>query len=229
VLYESLAGTPPFHRDSEVAVLNAHLHAPPPRLAKAVPGVPSALEQVLGKALSKSPLDRYPTPGALIAAARAAVAERRSDRRKLVLSLLVLVLAALVGAAAALGVRALWSGGDHTSRPAPRSGPHAQPPFDLKQLLQLEDGHTLNDIAYVLIEVHRFQDALPFARKAYRRTPDNPVHAFATFNLGYVLLRLGQCRKAIPLFQSALPHEPPDQQPYVRNRIREAKRHCPRQ
>src|SRR5207302_4050031 len=32
VLYECLAGTAPFHRPSELAVLNAHLHAPPPKL-----------------------------------------------------------------------------------------------------------------------------------------------------------------------------------------------------
>src|SRR5438874_5236420 len=56
VLYECLAGTPPFHRPSEVAVLNAHLHAPPPKLPE-LPGV----EAVVAKALSKSPLERYAT------------------------------------------------------------------------------------------------------------------------------------------------------------------------
>src|SRR5439155_1417169 len=61
VLYECLAGTPPFHRPSEVAVLNAHLHAPPPKLTRAVPELPAALESVIAKALSKSPLDRYAT------------------------------------------------------------------------------------------------------------------------------------------------------------------------
>src|SRR5438093_1081496 len=56
VLYETLTGTPPFHRPSEVAVLNAHLHAQPPRLTKVAPGLPSELEHVISKALSKSPL-----------------------------------------------------------------------------------------------------------------------------------------------------------------------------
>src|SRR5947209_3888730 len=50
VLYECLAGAPPFHRDSEVAVLNAHLHAPPPKLE------PAGVGAVVAKALSKSPL-----------------------------------------------------------------------------------------------------------------------------------------------------------------------------
>ncbi len=74
VLYECLVGTPPFHRSSDVAILNAHLHAPPPKLSKAAPDLPPALEPVLAKALSKSPLDRYASCGELVAAARSAVA-----------------------------------------------------------------------------------------------------------------------------------------------------------
>src|SRR5712691_4225214 len=49
VLYECLAGEPPFHRASEVAVLNAHLHAPPPPLTRVVPELPPALEHVVSK------------------------------------------------------------------------------------------------------------------------------------------------------------------------------------
>src|ERR671939_995701 len=89
VLYECLAGTPPFHRPSEVAVLNAHLHAPPPKLSRAA-DVPPALEQVVAKALAKSPLDRHASCGELVAAARAAAAEPRVHRRRLALSLTLL-------------------------------------------------------------------------------------------------------------------------------------------
>src|SRR5438477_2556174 len=73
VLYEALTGAPPFHRPSEVAVLNAHLHSPPPKLH----GQPGGLDAVVAKALSKSPLDRYPSCVEFLAAARAAAAERR--------------------------------------------------------------------------------------------------------------------------------------------------------
>src|ERR1051326_5788303 len=73
VLYECIAGEPPFHRPSEVAVLNAHLHAPPPKLSRVGTEAAPALEPVIAKALSKSPLDRYATCGEFLAAARAAV------------------------------------------------------------------------------------------------------------------------------------------------------------
>ena len=224
VLYEALTGTPPFHRPSEVAVLNAHLHAQPPRLTRAAPGLPSGLEHVISKALSKSPLDRYATPGELIAAARAAAAERRVDPRRLALSLGLLLLVGLLGAGIALGVRAL-AFGEHAATTTVSSVPK-QPPFDLKKLLELEDGRTLNDISYILITAHRFKDALPFAKKAYRNTSENPVHAYATFNLGYVLLKLGNCTRSIQLFQAALPNEPQDQQRLVQRRIRQAKKSC---
>src|SRR5436190_17600743 len=71
VLYETLTGKPPFHRPSEVAVLNAHLHSPPPQVSKEAPDVPAALDAVISKALAKAPPDRYATPGELVAAAKA--------------------------------------------------------------------------------------------------------------------------------------------------------------
>ena len=74
LLYECLAGEPPFPRASDAAVLFAHLQEEPPTL----PG----LEQVLAKALTKSPDDRYQTGRELVDAARKAlgVAEPRSAR-----------------------------------------------------------------------------------------------------------------------------------------------------
>jgi serine/threonine protein kinase len=220
VLYETLTGTAPFHRPSEVAVLNAHLHAPPPRLTKAAPGTPHELEHVIEKALSKSPLDRYATPGDLIAAARVAAAEHKVDLRRLALSLGLLLLVGLLGAGIALGVRSLTSN-DH-----PTTVTISKPDFELSKFLQLKDGRSLNDISFILIQEHRFKQALPFARKAYKNTSEKTVHAFATFNLGYVLLRLGHCRQALALFNAALPNEPKEQQPLVRNRIKQAQRTC---
>jgi serine/threonine protein kinase len=226
VLYETLTGTAPFHRPSEVAVLNAHLHAPPPRLTKAAPGVPHQLEHVVQKALSKSPLDRYATPGELIAAARAAAAEHRVDARRLALSLGLLFLVGLLGAGIALAVRSLaFAGHTHTTT---TSLVPKQPPFDLQRFLELKDGRTLNDIGFILIGAHRYKEARPILEKAYENTHDYPVHAYATFNLGYVLLQLGDCKRSLQLFQEALPKEPKDAQPLVRRRIKQARKTCRR-
>src|SRR5690242_2565437 len=111
VLYECLSGEPPFHRDSEVAVLNAHLHAPPPKLE------PAGVGAVIAKALSKSPLDRYASCGEFVAAARGAAAERRVHGRRLTVSLALLLAAALAGAGAALGIHSLVSGGNKAAPP----------------------------------------------------------------------------------------------------------------
>ncbi len=64
VLYESLAGRPPFSGTSETAVVFAHLEDEPPSLPR--------LEEVFGKALAKEPGDRYASGGELIRAARSA-------------------------------------------------------------------------------------------------------------------------------------------------------------
>jgi len=220
VLYECLAGQAPFHRDSEVAVLNAHLHASPPKVTRAASDLPAALDQVIAKALSKSPLDRYATCGEFLAAARAAAAERHTNARRLAVSLALLALAALAGAAAALGIHALVTGGNGTASPPPRTQP------SLAQLLiRSNDGRTLNDVAYALIGAHAYTRALPFARKAVQKAqPGTLTQAYATFNLGLALLELGRCRESLPLLRHALALEPPVLRPLVRPRIKQAER-----
>jgi serine/threonine protein kinase len=227
VLYECLTGEPPFHRPSEVAVLNAHLHAPPPKLTGAAPDLPAALEPVIAKALSKSPLDRYGGCGELVAAARAAASERRVHRRRLAVSLSLLVLAALLGATAALGVRWLVTDDEHRSSPTAASprppAPRTNPSLD-QLLLPSEDGRTLNDAAFALIKAHQYARALPFARKAVKKAPvGTPTHGYATFNLGYALLQLGRCRDSLGPLQNALRLEEKSMRRYIRPQIRRAR------
>jgi serine/threonine-protein kinase len=79
LLYECLKGEPPYSRESELAVLWAHLNDPPPTLA--------GLEQVTAKALAKAPQERYATCGELVEAAREGLGlTRKRDRRPFALA-----------------------------------------------------------------------------------------------------------------------------------------------
>jgi serine/threonine protein kinase len=73
VLYECLTGETPFRREEEVAALWAHISEPPPRVTARRPDLPPALDDVVAKALAKSPDDRYATCRELMTAARWAV------------------------------------------------------------------------------------------------------------------------------------------------------------
>ncbi|WP_280316979.1 serine/threonine-protein kinase [Nocardia wallacei] len=66
-LYELLTGTKPFPRPTPAAVLHAHLTDPPPRPTAQRPGLPSAFDAIVARALAKNPADRYPSCGALAA------------------------------------------------------------------------------------------------------------------------------------------------------------------
>jgi eukaryotic-like serine/threonine-protein kinase len=59
VLYECLAGRPPFEADSAVAVALAHQQEPVPPLLEQAPGVPVALARVVERALAKDPGHRW--------------------------------------------------------------------------------------------------------------------------------------------------------------------------
>lgn len=104
VLFECLAGEGPFDRETELAVLFAHLNDPPPRVTDLWPELPEAFDTVFENALAKSPDDRYSTCGELFAAARAAlegkVLARRVRRRR---RGLVALAAVIVAAGAAVG------------------------------------------------------------------------------------------------------------------------------
>ncbi|MFI1968671.1 serine/threonine protein kinase [Streptomyces cinnamoneus] len=59
VVFETLVGHPPFRRDDDMALLWAHQYDPPPKLSDHVPDVVPGVDEVLVKALAKSPDDRY--------------------------------------------------------------------------------------------------------------------------------------------------------------------------
>src|SRR5947207_541678 len=61
VLYEAIAGRPPFAAASAAAVLDMQQHAPPPDLRKLRRDVPRALSDTILKALSKAPEARWQT------------------------------------------------------------------------------------------------------------------------------------------------------------------------
>jgi tetratricopeptide (TPR) repeat protein len=67
ILYEVLAGRPPFRGDDTAAVLRQVAHEAPPRPRSVEKGAPGALEAVCLKALAKSPAARYATAKELAA------------------------------------------------------------------------------------------------------------------------------------------------------------------
>jgi serine/threonine-protein kinase len=70
VLYECLVGSPPFDRDSSASLMYAHLQEPPPRASVARPGLPVGLDDVIAKAMAKSPDDRYASASDMVRDAR---------------------------------------------------------------------------------------------------------------------------------------------------------------
>jgi len=73
VLYECLSGRVPYPKDSELAVLWAHLTEPPPSVSTHNPELPGAIDAVIGKALAKNPDDRYASCAELVEAAAEAL------------------------------------------------------------------------------------------------------------------------------------------------------------
>jgi len=73
VAFALLSGKPPFHRNEAMAVMYAHLSAPPPMLTSLRPGLPPEVDAIMRRALAKAPEDRYPSCGEFADALRIAL------------------------------------------------------------------------------------------------------------------------------------------------------------
>lgn len=121
VLHYALTGEPPFPRDSELATLFAHSHAPRPRPSEVRPGVNPRIDAVVAKAMAVDPDERFPTAGALARALDAVLEDERTEplgapprgrhRRRRSRAPWLIAAAAIAGVAA-VGVALALSGGD---------------------------------------------------------------------------------------------------------------------
>ncbi len=68
VLFEMLAGTPPFQGETAVDIVIKHMNDKVPSICRIRQDLPIEMDQFMQKALAKSPLDRYATPQEFVAA-----------------------------------------------------------------------------------------------------------------------------------------------------------------
>ncbi len=73
LVYHCLSGELPFARDTDVAVIYAHLSEEAPRLTSVRPELPGGLDAVIAKALEKAPERRFQTCADMMSAARAVI------------------------------------------------------------------------------------------------------------------------------------------------------------
>jgi hypothetical protein len=111
VLYEMLAGQPPFRGPDAQTVAARQLYESPPILASVRPEVPFQVAVVVEKALAKAPSDRFPDAGRLAAALQPSglATVRRGPSRNWITGLGA---AALLGGLAFAGWRASEGGSD---------------------------------------------------------------------------------------------------------------------
>ncbi|MBN2306349.1 MAG: serine/threonine protein kinase, partial [Anaerolineae bacterium] len=79
MLYEMVIGHVPFESETPFTLMYKHLHDTPPSPRELLPDLPENVEDVILKALAKSPDDRYQSAGELAQAFRAVVIEPSSD------------------------------------------------------------------------------------------------------------------------------------------------------
>jgi serine/threonine-protein kinase len=75
VFYEMLAGEPPFTGHSVQVVMERHAKSPPPLLRIIRPSLPDRIDAVIGRALAKTPKDRFRSAAEFMAAVNDAAAD----------------------------------------------------------------------------------------------------------------------------------------------------------
>ncbi len=144
VVYEMLAGEPPFSGRTAQAIVARHLQEPPPSLRVVRPSVPPGVQEAIETALAKVPADRFPTAtrfGDALVTTRERAAQARPARRALILTLASLLGVLLV----------IWTG---SSRIWPGRGAAALDPSHIAVMFfeDLSEGSRLGHVAAGLTE-----------------------------------------------------------------------------
>ena len=177
VAFALLSGKPPFHRNEAMAVMYAHLSAPPPMLTSLRPGLPPEVDEIMRRALAKAPEDRYPSCGEFADALRIALGLRRYNSE----------------ATNAPDQRALVNqrhtlGPDHPDTLATR--------FSIAQQLAARGDHARAE--------EEFRELLPHLRR--RLGPDHPDTLATWFSIAQQLAARGDDAGAEKEFRYMLPH-----------------------
>ena len=83
VLYEMLAGKPPFRGDTQLQVMHAVVHDDPPQLREIRPDLPADVEAIVSRALQKDPARRYQSAAEMVSDLSAALAALEGPPRAL--------------------------------------------------------------------------------------------------------------------------------------------------
>jgi serine/threonine-protein kinase len=81
VAFECLAGQPPFKKETDAAVLWAHMREDPPSVSALRPEVPAAVDEAIGGALAKAPDERLSSCRELVRELEAAAGRRADEPR----------------------------------------------------------------------------------------------------------------------------------------------------
>jgi serine/threonine protein kinase len=187
VAFALLSGKPPFHRNEAMAVMYAHLSAPPPMLTSLRPGLPPEVDEIMRRALAKAPEDRYPSCGEFADALRIALGLRRynSDATNAPHQQALIDHAAPLAPPASLTAT---PGPDHLDTLASR--------FSIAQQLAARGDHARAE--------EEFRELLPRQRR--RLGPDHPDTLATWFGIAQQLAARGEDARAEKEFRYMLPH-----------------------
>ncbi len=79
LLFELLTNELPFKAESSIEAMYMHIAKDPPLVSSLKPGLPAEIDRVAGRALAKSPEERFASAGALAAAFKAAIGEASEE------------------------------------------------------------------------------------------------------------------------------------------------------
>jgi hypothetical protein len=232
VAFELVTGRRPFARDSSAAEAAAHCYEPVPSAVQQLPTLPAAVDEVFAQALAKDPSARFPTCAAFATALTAAWTESQATQthpiaapdlptglipatRRPSSTIAGAGLALLAaGGAAGLFLAHTFRTSHGTAATTAAQATVRQPPTPAKARaaprVDPAAASDLNTRGYRLMLTGDYTAALPLLQLAVAGLDDprNLVTAYANFNLGQTLVRLGQCDAAVPYLRQAALLEP---------------------